>query len=224
MTVFRKSLKVVNSYLIYIPVLALSGLMIWSESTRLYALLSALLSFIIYPIIYGRIVETIKEAKRSSWTDLLVNYFARYLGLTLIFIVPIFVLNPLYSDWDYLNKSIGKVFIGTALQCTALYIWPLVFLKRRVFSSIYEGFAFLVHKPRESFPLILLIILTSTIKLLATLSLIYIFQSKNLLLMYGIGYVQNIINGYIGLIIFSMATMRLVQDESAIRDAQAQEK
>ena len=208
---FRQSFKVANSYLAYIPVLALSGLFIWSDSTRIYALLSALLSFILYPVIYGSILETIQKAQRSTWSDLFAKHFARYLGLTLIFLVLVLVVSPLLSGWDYLGKSIGKVLIGTALQFVGLYIWPLVFLKRRIFNSIYEGFAFLIHKPRASAPIVPLIFLISIIKLLATLSPVYIFHSTNLMLMYGIGYFQNLIIGYVGLIIFSMAIMRVLE-------------
>lgn len=220
---FRQSIKVANSYLVYMPVLALSGLFIWSDSTRFYALLSAIFSFIVYPIIYGSILESIQKAQSSKWTDLLAKYFSNYLGLTLIFIVPVLLLSPLLSGWEYFNKSIGKVLIGTAIQCVGLYIWPLVFLKRRIFNSIYEGFAFLVHKPRAGATIIPLVIFTATIKLLTTLSPIYIFHSTNLLLMYGIGYLQNLIIGYVGLIIFSMATMQLLEADSTTHSPQLKE-
>jgi hypothetical protein len=220
---FRQSIKVASSYLIYLPVLAFSGLFIWSESTRLYALLSALLSFTLYPMIYGSVVETINKSEKSPWFDLLARYFASYLGLTLMFIVPILLLSPLLSGLEYFEKSIGKVLIGTAVQCVGLYIWPLVFLKRRVFHSISAGFAFLIHNPRSCATIIPLVIITAIIKLLTTLSPIYIFHSTSLLLMYGIGYLQNMIIGYIGLIIFSMATMQLLEADSATRPPQVQE-
>lgn len=222
MTVFLQSLKILNSYLIYIPALALSGLFIWSESTRYFAVLSALLSFILYSIVYGSIVEKIRNTQRSSWTDLLARHFGSYLGFSLILIVPILALSSLYSDLDYLNKSVVEVLIGMSLQCVALYSWPLVFLKRRIFNSIYDGLTFLIQKPWKSTPLILLIFLTSIIKLLATLSTVFIFQSTNIVLVYGIGYLQNIINGYVGLIIFSMATTLLLEDNSPISDVYVQ--
>lgn len=212
MIFFRESIKVTNSYLIYMPVLALSNLMVLSESTRVYALLSGLLSFIVYPIIYGSVIEKIKKVEQSSWSDLLTDYFAKYFGLALIFGIPVLILTSLYSGMNYLNKNIANVLTGTAVQCVALYAWPLLFLKKRIFDSIHGGFVFLIHKPMKSLLLILLIVLTSIIKLLATLSPVFIFHSMDLGLVYGIGYLHNIINVYLDLIIFSMATMRLLKD------------
>jgi hypothetical protein len=143
--------------------------------------------------------------------DLLAKHFARYLGLTVIFIVPVYALSYLYSDLDYLRKSVVKVLIGTFFQIAALYIWPLVFLKRGIFNPMYEGFTFLIQNPWKSTPLLLLIILTSTIKLFAILSPVFIFKSTNIMFMVGLGYFHNITSAYIGLIIFSMATALLLE-------------
>jgi hypothetical protein len=169
------------------------------------------MSFILYVIVYGSIVEKIENIQRSSWGDLLAKHFARYLGLTVIFIVPVYALSYLYSDLDYLRKSVVKVLIGTFFQIAALYIWPLVFLKRGIFNPMYEGFTFLIQNPWKSTPLLLLIILTSTIKLFAILSPVFIFKSTNIMFMVGLGYFHNITSAYIGLIIFSMATALLLE-------------
>jgi hypothetical protein len=212
MTLFRNAVKIANSYLIYIPFLALSGIFIWTESTRYYALLSAVLSFILYPVVYGSIVEKIQKVTQSSWTALFARHIFNYLGLTLIFVVPVLALNPLISGLDSSIKSVVNALIGMFIQCVALYIWPLLFIKRRIFSSIYDGLAFLLHDPSKSAIMFLLIILTSVVKLVAKLSAVSVIQKANITLIFGIGYLQNIIIGYVGLIIFSMAATLLLEE------------
>jgi len=214
MTLFLKAVRITNSYLIYIPFLALSGLFIWTESTHYYALLSAALSFILYPMVYGRVVEKIQKVTQSSWTDLLVRHIFNYLGLTLIFAVPVLLLTPLLVNLDQFMKFAVPALIGMSLQCLALYIWPSVFIKRRIFSSISDGLAFLMRNPGKSMIMLLLIIFTSGIKLAAKLYAVFVIQKTSMILIYGIGYLQNIIIGYVGLIIFSMAVTLLLEDES----------
>ena len=62
--------------------------------------------------------------------------------------------------------------------------------------------------------MLLLIIFTSGIKLAAKLYAVFVIQKTSMILIYGIGYLQNIIIGYVGLIIFSMAVTLLLEDES----------
>jgi len=214
MTLFRKAIKISNSYLIYIPFLALSGLFIWTESTHYYALLSAVLSFVLYPIVYGSIVEKLQKVPQSSWNTLFARHIFNYLGLTLIFVVPILALNPLLSSLDSLTKSVVTALIGMSIQCLALYIWPSVFIKRRVFSSIYDGLVFLMQDLGKSWLMLLLIIISTVVKFAAKSYAVSIIQNTNMTLIYSIGYLHNIIIGYIGLIIFSMATTLLVEDET----------
>ncbi len=219
MTLFRQAVKIAASYLICVPFLALSGLFIWTESTHYYALLSAVLSFILYPMVYGSIIEKIQKVTRSSWTSLFTRHIFNYLGLTLIFVVPVLALNPLLSGLDSLMKYVINALIGMSVQCLALFIWPLLFIKRRIFSSIYDGFTFLIHDPSKSIIMLILIISTSLVKLAAKLSAVFVIQKENIMLIYGIGYLQNIIIGYTGLIIFSMAATLLLEDETLTTQA-----
>jgi len=214
MTLFRKAVRIVNSYFIYIPFLALSGLFVWTESTHYYALLSAVLSFILYPIVYGSIVERIQNKELSSWTSLFVRHIFNYLGLTLVFAVPVLFLTPLLINLGQLMKYIVPALIGMSIQCLALYIWPLLFIKRRIFSSIYDGFTFLGRNLNKSTIMLLFIIFTSFFKLGAKLSAAAVIKETSMALIYGIGYLHNIIIGYIGLIIFSMAAILLMENET----------
>jgi hypothetical protein len=132
----------------------------------------------------------------------------------LIFVVPILALNPLLSSLDSLTKSVVTALIGMSIQCLALYIWPSVFIKRRVFSSIYDGLVFLMQDLGKSWLMLLLIIISTVVKFAAKSYAVSIIQNTNMTLIYSIGYLHNIIIGYIGLIIFSMATTLLVEDET----------
>ncbi len=221
MIMFRKAVKIANSYLSYIPFLALSGLYIWTESTHYYALLSAVLSFILYPIVFGSIVEKIQKVAQSSLSALFARHILNYLGLTVIFIIPVLAVNPLLSSLDSLMKSVVSALIGMFLQCLALYIWPLLFIKRHIFSSIYDGLVFFMHNVGKSVIMLLLIIFTSVVKFAAKLSSVSITQETSITLIFGIGYLQNIIIGYVGLIVFSMATILLLEDETITTQAES---
>ena len=66
----------------------------------------------------------------------------------------------------------------------------------------------------KSWLMLLLIIISTVVKFAAKSYAVSIIQNTNMTLIYSIGYLHNIIIGYIGLIIFSMATTLLVEDET----------
>ncbi len=210
MAYVHQSLKTTNNHIKYVPFLALGGLFIFTDSTQIYNFLSVIISFTLYPIVYGRIVEKIENDKTSLWEDLLAKHFGNYFLLSVIVIIPVMALNYLYSNMGYLEKAGIKGLVGASTQITTLYMWPLVFINKRVLRSIPQGFSSLMNSGLNNVPLILLILLTAIIKFLAPLSLIFIFQSKNIFLLYGVGYLQNLINVYIDLIVFSMAASMLL--------------
>jgi hypothetical protein len=213
MAYIHKALKTTNDHIKYVPFLALGGLIVWTESTQLYSLFSVVLAFTLYPIVYGSIVEKGND-KSSSWIDLLSKHFGNYFLFTTITIIPIMALSYFYSDLDFVENTIIKAIVGAFTQIATVYMLPLVFISAHVLTSIPQGLSFLKNKGWGNIPLILLILLTAMIKVLATLSLIFVFQSKEIFLIYSIGYLQNLINVYIDLMVFSMATAMLLAENS----------
>jgi hypothetical protein len=71
-----QSIKLVNNNAIFIPFLALSGIMIMSSPMAFLIILS----FVLYPMVYGHLVETIMSLPKTSWFNLFKIHWANYLS------------------------------------------------------------------------------------------------------------------------------------------------
>ena len=103
MTYLKQSITIVNSYALYILLLAFCGIGIrvsWSGVDNLTQtnvvfiqfILYSIISFFFYLIIYGHLVEMIAKYPKKSWKNLLKTYGVKYLVLLIILMI-IYILN-----------------------------------------------------------------------------------------------------------------------------------
>jgi hypothetical protein len=205
---FRKSISIANSFFTYLPFLALTGIWIISDSTR-HSMLWLVIPFIIlFVIVYGRIVEIIKNSNKSSWHALVARHLVNYSVVTIILILPTFVLSFVDSHMNYMTKLISKNVIGALTSCLTVYVWPLVFIEQQTITAITKGIRFLFHNLRQSVFLVLLSLSIPLIKMLISLSIpFFIYPPDNFQIIFGIGFLQNLFLTYIDLLIFAMATI-----------------
>lgn len=218
---FRKSIGIANSFLIYLPFLALTGIWIVSEETG-YSLLWLLIpSSILTVIVYGRIVEITKNSDKSSWKSLIAKHLFNYIGAELTLIIPVLGLYFVYSHLNNVTQTKISYVVGALISCLTVYVLPLVFMEQRVVTVIPQGILFLFHNLRKSILLILLSLLISVIKMLVGLSIPhFVYRTDKIQTIFGIGFLQNIIFGYIDLIVFAMAATFIIEERKKRNEQQ----
>lgn len=220
MAYLRRSLKLVNSFLPYVLFLGLcgSGIMAkWplpglNKTTQatvfsLQVIIYAIISFFFYPIIYGRMVETIRGTPLTSTSSLLKNHFLNYFIFSILLVIPSSWLPFYLAKFGYITNFTIRIIIYALIHCLAIFMLPLIFMKRRVFSSIYEGFLFFIHNVNISIPLILLTIFLSFERIIVDLSFRYIYRPANMIIIIGIGFFASWLLVYLQLLIFTDAAM-----------------
>lgn len=210
MTYFQESLRRAKAYLLFIPILALNESLIRNESTRIYALFPNILSFILYAIIYGSTVEEIASKAKSGWTHLLKLHALNLVLATLILYIPVFVTSYLNSEEHYFSIFAIKALSGLTIQCATLYVMPLVFIKRQVLSSFPEAFKYLAHHFLQSIWMMVLVLLVFTLKIIVSFVNVYYLETSHALLRYGIRYIHDLVSTFVYLVLFSMASLLLV--------------
>jgi hypothetical protein len=141
-----QSQNIVNANLIFLPFLALSGIFIVSSHISFIVILS----FILYPIVYGHLLETVMDLPKTSWFNLFKIHWANYLCVIIILALPVIILSYFYDGMNYIQKTVIKNLIGFFINCLAIYIWPLVFLRRQIKAPILLGINIISKNIRAS--------------------------------------------------------------------------
>ena len=134
----------------------------------IYYLLSALITFVVIPVIYGRFNEIITRKKFVSWKYLFNKYFINYLLLVviiaLIISVPSFLFLLLMISFDAINFSKNSFVILLLLgHLIGLYSVPLLYFDNTLKQSLVLGFKCIFGNLKYNFPIILLLTLVSII-------------------------------------------------------------
>ena len=212
MKYFKQSIRIVNSYLIFIPFLASGWGYIESKSTgilKLLMFLLVLLSFILYPIVYGSLVETMTNRPKNTWCNLLRVYWFNLLAWGLLLLIPFIVILMIFRMISH-NMLVAGYINSVLFSCLLIYTLPLVFLKQRVLSSISTGINILFRTLYRSLPLILMSILPYTLIFLIESQIIYNYHLSNILTNIII-YLLTLILVYVNILVFTMATMILIE-------------
>ncbi len=201
----KSVIAIVNGHLIVIPFLAICGMFMTAPYIVRYSVVFIFLSFIFYPIVYGRLTELALNLAETSPYHLLKSHWLNYLLTVLCYAVPIIVITNLTPDT---NPALQNLIAGL-FQSLIIYVMPQVFIKREVLHSILSGVSFLFNNFMHSIPLILLTLSIFFVKLIFNKLIAAFIQPEQLSIIFGIGFIQNIINVYLVLIIFTAAIVIL---------------
>ncbi len=157
-------------------------------------------------MVYGHLVEATMRMPKTSWFDLLKTHWANYLCVTIILGLPVIILSFLYDDMGYIQKTTINNLNGFIINCLAIYIWPLVFLRKQIKNPIVQGISTILKNIKVSIPLILLTFVIFAVKFLVALSMLKLLPLTTLKA-FLVGFAQNVITVYLGLIIFTAATI-----------------
>jgi hypothetical protein len=212
---FMESIKIVNSLLIFIIILAFPQTHILSG--KITTLVGIILVIAIAPIIYGRFTEIIKGEQRSSFAKIFEKHSLNFYFVSIILGLPIFIF--IFSFRGLLawkTEIVARYAILALINILTIYVLPLVFLKRQNLTTIPLGIRYLLNNFKYSLSLVLLTLLISTIIPLATI-LMVLFLRDNPFILGTLGFVFYFLSWFVKFIIFVVAGMILTK-ESALKE------
>lgn len=220
-----ESIKIVNRHFIYVIILSITGLYLFGHSKLVTTsmFLNMLLSLILYPAIYGRLIGIVLEGEKKPFKEILFTHWFNYVSVAFILGAPTFIF--LFFFKFLMSRLAGEillVFISGGLGLIGIYAYPCVFLFRKNISSIFTGFKYLLDHFTYSVPLIILtaliFIIKGTIKIYLPILYSYFGLKNPLIFAVSIGLIQNVILGYITLIVFVTASFVMIRQFPLIND------
>ena len=203
-----QSIKTINSNLIFVIILALTNIYVFSGAMIYVAVLSAVFHFIVAVIAYGRIVSILTHQRPVDSVTMLKINWLNYLIVTVVLGLPVFVLASL--PLGGLNVWIAKIGIGALIGGMSIYVYPILFLKCEGIVSIIAGIYFVVKNLKFSSPLIVATIVSSLVSNLLKFELLRHFSNLSSLLL--VMALMSFMVVYIDLTIFGTASLVLISE------------
>ena len=211
---FMESIKIVNSLLIFIIILAFPQTHILSG--KITTLVSFILVIAIAPIIYGRFTEIIKGEEHASFAKIFEKHALNFYFVSIILGLPIFIFLLFFKrllPWK--SGLVTQHAIVAAINILTIYVLPLVFLNREnlvtIPSTIPSGVKCLLNNFKYSSPLVLLTLLISTIIPLETMLMIS-FLRDNAFMLGTLVFVFYFLSWFMKFTIFVVASMILTRE------------
>ncbi len=216
------SVSIINANILLVLLLSLVSIYISPEELFLLALINLIVQIFLYPILYGRLIDTLNKKPKMALFPLFKTHAWNYYAVVLIFYVPahiiINVLGLTAVEHQEMQGIVAATHIGllTLLAILFIYILPLIFLMRKNISTIPMGLTLLLMNVKKSLPLILLALLHPVIKW-GLPSLLNMEAQENVLIILTYGFFLNFILFYINFMIFTAAASFLMK-ESHLKD------
>ncbi len=212
---FLYSSKIVASNIKFVLILSIAGIILPMHSLGAMKYISffmPIIGFVIIIIVYARFSEIVAGRQLSPYMEALKKHWLNYLAIFILLFSPVllFILF-LKDDMSYATGNIAQFFIKSFIDILTIFVFPYIFLKGERDGAITYAFAFLVVNIKESVPLILLILLISTIEILSVLLAPGIIGG-NLITYVLIGFIQNFILLFTSFIVFNSACIMLAKD------------
>jgi len=184
-----------------------------------FTYLGLFISYILEIILLGKLTYSITSSTLPSNTSILKEKWANYLIVTILVILPSFLIAHLASLLSFSPYSIPFIEIGISFLMAALtiYVLPIAFLKNENIKAILVGVYYLFTNFTFSKPILFMLLAALFIKLIPVL----IIMSFPFMGIYGIiptMIASNIVATYIFILIFSAATITLVQNNNEIQE------
>jgi hypothetical protein len=211
-----KAINVTNSHIIYIFILAVTGIYLPSWPLLLVSCFGLVLSLVIFPVIYGRFIDILERRTYSSFSSLLQKHWLNFWLVSLLLVTPFIVVGIIGATLKWEFPIYFLILSITVIEVLSIYIYPLVFLKHQGISSIPLGIRILFSKFRQSMPLVFLCLIILMIDLLRDYieKALSVSIKINPFALLSISLVHVFINSYIMIIIFLAASKFLLEQRS----------
>ncbi|OUR64918.1 hypothetical protein A9Q79_06420 [Methylophaga sp. 42_25_T18] len=158
---FTQSVQLLNAHLGWVLFVGICNTQLLSgEIASNLSLLGIIVSFIMGIIIYGRIIAQIQGRDALPAFKIFKENWFNYIIVTMLLGLPLFLyaqlskLFPIPVEFSIFGKEAIRALINTL----AIYVLPLVFIKRLHLLAILAGIVFLIQNFKKSIPIIFMIV------------------------------------------------------------------
>ena len=159
------SLSVINANIILVLLLSLASIYIYPGNMFLLAVVSLIAQIFLYPVIYGRLVETLQGKPKTELLPLFKTHAWNYYTVIIIVYVPVHVIinvmNLIAVDQKEMQFMVivSHISLLSLIAILFIYILPLIFLTRENVFAIPLGLKFLFNNLTSSILLIALAVI-----------------------------------------------------------------
>lgn len=204
----KESAYILNTHLIFVFILSISGITVFSSKVSTTMSVINLLGALIFtPIIFARLVEIVRAEQNRT-------LFALFKKYSILFYIVSVVLSSPMLMFIFLGSGIFTFCfypMAFAIALLSLYVMPLIFLDRQSVAVIPEGIKYFVGNLNRSLPLAVLTLSIHVINASYN-SIARLHSQDNLLMVLLMGFVKELICNYLHLLVFLSAVMLLLND------------
>ena len=208
-----KSAQILNTNIGLVLLTGICNIQILSGVMTYISLLGIILSFVLGIIVYGRVVAQIQgntsiqafEIFKVNWLNYIIAVIL--LGLPILLYAQLSKLLPMSIELSIY----GKEGIKTLVNILAIYVLPIVFIKRQHLLAIMAGVVFFIQNLKKSAPLIFLVVCIFFINITAMLWLIQQAQPNSSILSFlPVMVFVNVAVTYLSFLVFTAASLVLI--------------
>lgn len=209
-----KSAKVVNSNVALVVISGICNLQVFSGIMAYVSAIGILVSFIVCIIIYGRISEQVVDEHRTQWLEILKTHWLNYVVVASLLSIPAIIFTQLIMQLStaedaYIYEREAIKFI---IYLLAIYVLPIVFIKKQHIIAILAGVTYLFQHLKNSIPIIILVVIMFVINLLLLQWFIQISQSpEGVISLLPVIALFNIGISYLSFLIYAAACIVLIK-------------
>ena len=155
---FAESVQILNPHLGLVLLVGICNIQLLSgEIASTLSLIGIIVSFVMGIVIYGRIIAQTQGCTALPAFELFKENWFNYIIVTMLLGLPLFIYFQL-SKLFPLPVELSIFGIRALMNTLAIYILPIVFLKRLHLLAILTGIVFLIQNFKKSTPIIFMII------------------------------------------------------------------
>ncbi|MFV2058659.1 MAG: hypothetical protein ACC707_19525 [Thiohalomonadales bacterium] len=208
------SIRVVNGELALVILAGLCGIRIVTGFMTYVSLATLIVMFFISIVVYGRIVAKIRGDAAPLATELIRDNWFNYLLVAFVLALPVMLFKQIANLGliSPVSFILAKESLDAVVHMAAIYVLPIVFIKKQHVVAIFSGIAYLSGTLKRSFPILLLVAVLFIFKATVVLSSIHILPPEaGMLSLIPYMLVVNVIFTYLAFIVFAVASAFLVK-------------
>ena len=155
-----KSSQILNTNIIFVLLVGIFNIQIYSGVMTYISFLGIVLSFLLGVIVYGRVVSQIQGGAVLPAVEILKVNWLNYIIVVILLGLPIFLYAQLSKLFPLpIEFSIyGKEGVRALINILAIYVLPIVFIKRQHVLAVMAGIVFFFQNLKKSVPIISLVL------------------------------------------------------------------
>nr|BAJ06950.1 hypothetical protein [uncultured bacterium] len=176
----------VNADIILVLVVGVCGIRIFGGAMTWFSIAGLILSLVVSIVLYGRIINRARGMSIRPSATLINENWLNYFIVLIVLAVPVLLFGQVVKLLTLTPTAavLTKEGIDTLVRIVAIYVLPIVFLKKENLIAIVTGIIFLFKSLRVSLPIIGIVIVMGLVHATVLLRAIEIFPSEDGLLTY----------------------------------------